>query len=139
MASDLLSQVVNSGPGSFLAKQLGVPQPEALRRHRPGQPPLAGSLLIGGAGRIVEPMRVALADDYEVVANNLGGRWADSFGGLVFDATGITEPEGLKALYEFFTPVLRNLGPSGRVVVVGTTPEETGSVAERTAQRALEG
>ena len=28
VASDLFSQVVNSGPGSFLAKQLGVPQPE---------------------------------------------------------------------------------------------------------------
>jgi 3-oxoacyl-[acyl-carrier protein] reductase len=48
VASDLFSQVVNSGPGSFLAKQLGVPQPETLRRYRPGQPPLAGSLLIGG-------------------------------------------------------------------------------------------
>ncbi len=139
MASDLLSQVVNSGPGSFLAKQLGVPQPEPLRRYTQGEPPLAGSLLIGGAGRVVEPLRAALADDYDVVANNLGGRWADSFGGLVFDATGITEPEGLKGLYEFFTPLLRNLGHSGRVVVIGTTPEETGSVHERTVQRGLEG
>lgn len=139
MASDLLSQVVNSGPGSFLAKQLGVPQPEPLRRYKPGQPPLAGSLLIGGDGRVVEPLRAALAEDYDVVSNNLGGRWADSFGGLVFDATGITEPEGLKGLYEFFTPLLRNLGHSGRIVVIGTTPEETGSVHERTAQRALEG
>ncbi|MDG4663069.1 3-oxoacyl-ACP reductase [Mycobacterium sp. 236(2023)] len=139
MASDLLSQVVNSGPGSFLAKQLGVPQPEPLRRHKAGEPPLAGSLLIGGEGRVVEPLRAALADDYDVVADNLGGRWADSFGGLVFDATGITEPEGLKGLYEFFTPLLRNLGHSGRVVVIGTTPEETGSVHERTVQRGLEG
>ncbi len=166
MASDLLSQVVNSGPGAFLAKQLGVPQPEQLRRYRPGQEPLAGSLLIGGSGpiagsaggspiagsaggssiagsagggRVVEPMRTALADDYDLVANNLGGRWADTFGGLVYDATGITEPAGLKGLYEFFTPLLRNLGHSGRVVVIGTTPEETGSVGERTAQRALEG
>ncbi|WP_178356793.1 3-oxoacyl-ACP reductase [Mycolicibacterium hippocampi] len=139
MASDLLSQVVNSGPGGFLAKQLGVPQPETLRRYEQGKPPLAGSLLIGGDGRVVEPLRAALAEDYDVVANNLGGRWADSFGGLVFDATGITEPEGLKGLYEFFTPLLRNLGHSGRVVVIGTTPEETGSVHERTAQRALEG
>ena len=73
------------------------------------------------------------------MSNNLGGRWADSFGGLVFDATGITEPAGLKALYKFFTPLLRNLGPSGRIVVVGTTPEETGSAHERVAQRALEG
>lgn len=139
MASDLFSQVVNSGPGSFLAKQLGVPQPEELRRYRAGQPPLDGSLLIGGDGRVVEPLRAALADDYDVVSANLGGRWADSFGGLVFDATGITEPSGLKALYEFFTPVLRNLGASGRVVVVGTAPTETGSPHEQIVQRALEG
>jgi 3-oxoacyl-[acyl-carrier protein] reductase len=139
MATDLYSQIVHSAPGSFLAKQLGVPQPETLRRYKPEEPPLAGTLLIGGDGRVAEPLRTALAEDYDVVSNNLGGRWADSFGGLVFDATGITEPAGLKGLYKFFTPLLRNLGPSGRVVVVGTTPEETGSVHERIAQRALEG
>ena len=139
MASDLFSQVVNSGPGSFLAKQLGVPQPETLRRYRAGEPPLAGPLLIGGEGRVAEPLRNALAEDYDLVGNNAGGRWADTFGGLLFDATGITTPEGLKALRDFFTPVLRNIGSSGRVVVVGTTPDQTGSVDERIAQRALEG
>ncbi|WP_396925143.1 3-oxoacyl-ACP reductase [Mycolicibacterium sp.] len=139
MASDLFSQIVNSAPGSLLAKQLGIPQPETLRRYKAGEPPLAGSLLIGGEGRVVEPLRAALADDYDVVADNLGGRWADSFGGLVFDATGITEPAGLRGLYEFFTPLLRNLGPSGRIVVVGTTPDQAGSPHERIAQRALEG
>ncbi|MCV7216608.1 3-oxoacyl-ACP reductase [Mycobacterium crocinum] len=139
VASDLFSQIVNSAPGSLLAKQLGIPQPETLRRYKAGEPPLAGSLLIGGEGRVVEPLRAALADDYDVVADNLGGRWADSFGGLVFDATGITEPAGLRGLYEFFTPLLRNLGPSGRIVVVGTTPDQAGSPHERIAQRALEG
>jgi 3-oxoacyl-[acyl-carrier protein] reductase len=139
VATDLFSQVVKSGPGSFLAKQLGVPQPETLRRYRPGEPPLAGSLLIGGEGRIAEPMRTALAEDYDVVGDNLGGRWADSFGGLLFDATGITTPVGLKALHDFFTPLLRNVGHSGRIVVVGTTPDEIDSVDEHIAQRALEG
>ena len=139
MATDLYSQLVHSAPGNFLAKQLGIPQPETLRRYRAGDPPLAGSLLIGGGGRVVEPLRSALADDYDVVSNNLGGRWADSFGGLVFDATGITEPAGLRGLYEFFTPLLRNIGASGRIVVVGTTPEEAGSPHEQIAQRALEG
>jgi 3-oxoacyl-[acyl-carrier protein] reductase len=139
MATDLYSQLVHSAPGNFLAKQLGIPQPETLRRYKPGEPPLAGSLLIGGEGRVVEPLRLALAEDYDVVSNNLGGRWADSFGGLVFDATGITEPAGLRGLYEFFTPLLRNIGPSGRVVVIGTTPEEAGSPHEQIAQRALEG
>ena len=139
VSPDLFSQVVNSGPGSFLAKQLGVPQPEKLRRYRVGDPPLAGSLLIGGEGRVVEPLRAALDKDYDVVGANLGGRWADSFGGLVFDATGITTPAGLTALHDFFTPLLRNVGPSGRIVVVGTTPDQAGSVGERIAQRALEG
>jgi 3-oxoacyl-[acyl-carrier protein] reductase len=139
MATDLYSQIVHSAPGSFLAKQLGIPQPETLRRYTPGDQPLAGTLLIGGEGRVVEPLRAALAEDYDVVSNNLGGRWADSFGGLVFDATGITEPAELKGLYKFFTPLLRNLGPSGRIVVIGTTPDEIDNAHEQIAQRALEG
>jgi 3-oxoacyl-[acyl-carrier protein] reductase len=139
VATDLFSQVVNSGPGKLLAKQLGVPQPQELRRYRKGEPALAGSLLIGGDGRVAEPLRVALADDYEVVGNNIGGKWADTFGGLVFDATGITTPAGLRALYEFFTPVLRNLAPNARLVVVGTTPDDAAGVDEHIAQRALEG
>jgi len=137
--SDLLSQILGSGPGSFLSKQLGVPQAETLRRYRVGEPALAGPLLIGGAGRVAEPLRVALADDYELVGDNLGGRWADSFGGLVFDATGITSPAELTQLHEFFTPLLRNVGRCGRLVVVGTTPQATGSADEQIAQRALEG
>ncbi len=139
MASDLLSTVINSAPGSFLAKQFGMPAPETLRRYRPGDPAMAGSLLIGGEGRLAEPVRLALAGDYDIVGNNLGGRWADTFGGLVFDATGITQPTGLRALYEFFTPLLRNLGPSGRVVVLGTSPDEAASTDEHISQRALEG
>ncbi|MFG1934088.1 3-oxoacyl-ACP reductase [Mycobacterium sp. NPDC048908] len=147
MASDLYSQIVHSAPGSFLANRLGIPQPETLRRYQPGDQPLAGTLLIGDSGsiagsaggRVVEPLRLALAEDYDLVSDNLGGRWADSFGGLVFDATGITEPAGLKALYEFFTPLLRNLGASGRIVVIGTTPEDVDNGHERVAQRALEG
>ncbi|TFV57075.1 3-oxoacyl-ACP reductase [Mycobacterium sp. PS03-16] len=139
MASDIYTQIVHSGPGAFLAKQLGVPQPETLRRYRAGEPPLPGALLIGGEGRVVEPLRAALAEDYDVVGNNLGGRWADTFGGLVYDATGITEPEGLKGLYEFFNPLLRNLTPNARLVVVGTTPDETESPHEQIVQRALEG
>ncbi len=138
-SADVLSRIANSGPGSFVAKQLGIPQPEPLRRYRAGDPPLAGSLLIGGTGRVVEPLRAALADDYDLVGDNLGGRWADSFGGLVFDAAGITAPDGLTALHDFFTPLLRNVGRCGRIVVVGTTPDQAGSVDGRIAQRALEG
>ena len=139
MASDLFSQVITSAPGSFLAKQFGLPAPETLRRYRSGDPPLAGPLLIGGEGRLAEPLRIALDTDYDIVGNNLGGRWADTFAGLVFDATGITDPAGLRGLFEFFTPLLRNLGPSARLVVLGSTPDEVDDPYERIAQRALEG
>src|SRR6202022_3834353 len=139
VSPDLFSQVVNSRPGRFPPKKLGVPQPGQLRRYRIVDPPLAGSLLIGGEGRVVEPLRAALGKDYDVVGANLGGRWADSLGGLVFDATGIPTPAGLKALHDFFTPLLRNVGPSGRVVVVGTTPDHAGNADGGIAQRALEG
>ncbi|RFD24728.1 3-oxoacyl-ACP reductase [Mycobacterium uberis] len=138
-SSDLFSQIVSSGPGSFVAKQLGIPQPETLRRYRPGDAPLSGSLLIGGDGRVVKPLRVALEKHYDLVSNNLGGCWADSFGGLVFDATGITTPAGLKGLHDFFTPLLRNLGRCARVVVIGTTPDAATNTDERITQRALEG
>ncbi len=139
MASDFVSQVITSAPGSFLAKQFGVPAPVNLRRFRAGDRALAGSLLIGGDGRLAEPLRIALADDYDIVGNNLGGRWADTFGGLVFDATGITDPAGLRGLFEFFTPLLRNLGPSARVVVLGSTPDKVSDTGEHIAQRSLEG
>lgn len=92
LTDDLYALLVNSGPGNLLAGRLGIPQPEKLRRYKKGQPALAGPVLIGGEGRLAEPLRAALADDYEVVSNNLGGRWADKFGALVFDATGITTP-----------------------------------------------
>lgn len=144
LSTDLLSQILGSKPGSVLAKQLGIPQAEPLRRYRAGAPALGGPLLIGTPtdqpGRIIEPLRVALDADYDLVGNNLGGRWADSFGGLVYDATGITTPAGLRGLHEFFTPLIRNLGPCARVVVVGTTPDELATQPDaRIAQRALEG
>ncbi len=141
MASDLLSQVVNSGPGSFLAKQLGVPQPEPLRRYRPGRA-AAGRFTADRRRRAGWSSRCAPRWPTTTTwsPNNLGrplGRLVRRPGASTPPAS--PTPKDLKGLYEFFTPLLRNLGHSGRVVVIGTTPEETGSVHERTAQRALEG
>ena len=132
---DLYSQFVTSAPGSFIAGKVGLPQPEQLRRHEQGGPALHGPVLIGGEGRLVEPVREMLSGDYELAGAGAEGKFA----GLVFDATGVRRAEDLKALFEFFNPVVRNVAPSGRIVVLGTTPEETGSVEERIAQRALEG
>ncbi|MBM7459365.1 3-oxoacyl-ACP reductase [Rhodococcus coprophilus] len=132
-APKLYAQIISSAPGSFLAKQFGLPQPEKLRRYQPGEAALPGPLLLGGNGRLIDPLRTLLSD-YPAADP------ADStFGALVFDATGITDAASLEQLFTFFQPAIRNLAPSGRVVVLGTTPEEAASVDERIAQRALEG
>lgn len=132
---DLYSQFVTSAPGSFIAGKVGLPQPEQLRRYEAGQPALNGPVLVGGEGRLVEPVRAILESDYELAGADAEGKFA----GLVFDATGIRRAEDLKSLFEFFNPVIRRVAASGRVVILGTQPDETGSVEERIAQRALEG
>jgi 3-oxoacyl-[acyl-carrier protein] reductase len=134
-APDLYSSFLSTGAGAFIAKQAGLPQPEKLRRYKAGEPPLAGPVLLGGDGRLVEPIREMLSD-YDFAAEGSEGT---KFGALVFDATGIENVSQLDELYKFFQPVIRNLAPSARVVVLGTTPDETSTVDSHIAQRALEG
>lgn len=132
-APDLYSQFLASAPGAFIARQAGLPQPEKLRRYQPGEPPLGGPVLIGGQGRLVEPVRTLLSDYPQA------GPGDQKHGALVFDATGIGRVTELVQLFTFFQPVIRDLVPCARVVVLGTAPDEAASVDERIAQRALEG
>lgn len=134
-APNLYGSFIHSAPGAFLASKLGLPQPAELRRYKAGEPALPGPVLLGGKGRLAEPVR-ALLSDY-TVADSLDS--GTKYGALVFDATGIDSIDKLSQLFEFFQPAMRNLAPSGRVVVIGTTPELVGSVDEQIAQRTLEG
>lgn len=129
--TSLYSTFLHSAPGSFVADKAGLPQPETLRRYDKNAPNLPGPVKVGGSGRLAKPLRTLLGD-YDLADD------ADKYGALVFDATGITSPDQLEELTEFFTPEMRRLLPSGRFVVIGTTPELI-SGHERVAQRALEG
>ena len=138
--SDRYQSFVLSGPGGFLSKQLGLPQPPRLRRYEPGQPVLDGPALVGGAaggrlGEALDDVMVSIGAEVLEDAENEERR----LGGIVYDATGIDSSERLHALYEFFHPVIRKLKSNGRVVVLGTAPEDCSSAREATAQRALEG
>ncbi|ADG98613.1 short-chain dehydrogenase/reductase SDR [Segniliparus rotundus DSM 44985] len=144
LGKDPISALWTSGAGKFVTKQLGLPQPPELYRYKPGKPLLLGPVLIGGsgpdgAGKLVEPLHHILGEDYDLVTLNRGARGADKLGALVFDATEIADPDGLFSLYQFFNANIRSLGRSGRVVVIGTTPEEAGSPVAQAVQRGLEG
>jgi 3-oxoacyl-[acyl-carrier protein] reductase len=137
--ADRYASFANSGLGKGMVKRLGLPDPPRLRRYRPGDPIADGPVLLGAApgGRLDEPVGKLL----EAAGVEVNGAAADGvkYGALVFDATGITDSTGLRALYDFFHPYARSLTRSGRVLVLGTPPEAAGSTREATAQRALEG
>jgi 3-oxoacyl-[acyl-carrier protein] reductase len=134
--SDRYAQLVNAPVVSKLAGQLGLPRPVELERHSPGQPVVSGPVLVGAApgGRIEEAVK-SLLD--EIRAERAGGEGKAK--ALVFDASGISDSTELVELQRFFYPAVPRLQRSGRVVVLGTPPEEAGSTRAATAQRALEG
>ncbi len=61
------------------------------------------------------------------------------FKALVFDATGIESSDELERAWAFFGPAIRRVLPSGRVIILGTAPEDCATPALAIAQRALEG
>jgi 3-oxoacyl-[acyl-carrier protein] reductase len=137
--TDRYQQFATSGLGRLVISRLGLPDPLPLRRFQPGLAPLPGPALVGAAegGRLADVVSAVLtkADvDVRTSADD------DSrYGALVFDATGITSPERLRELHEFFHPVIRRLTTCGRVLVLGTPPENVTPAGEKIAQRALEG
>ncbi len=159
--SDRYQQFTQTPPGRLLASRLGLPRPSTLRRYRTGAPVLAGPVALGAApgGRLLAPAATVLAAldaDARVLthgpaqtAAGEGGLtttlWdpaADAetrLGAIIFDASGIDSVDGLKEAYAFLHPIVRRLGASARLLVLGTTPTATASVGERVAQRSLEG
>lgn len=161
--NDSYLNFVNSPFGARLARSLGLPKPEVLRRYRADQPEFDGLVAIG-AGR--EPHLLdALANlvagiGMTSVAHESAGLWvplanrhglmtgrfepaeSSSHGklnALLFDASGIEDSSQLEPLHGFFHDTLRSLGMCGRIVVLGRPPEACASPRQWTAQRALEG
>ncbi|HWB68402.1 MAG TPA: short chain dehydrogenase, partial [Solirubrobacterales bacterium] len=134
--ADRYSQIVNAPVVSTLAKQVGLPQPVALDRYRPGAPVVSGPVLYGTApeGRLGKQL-AAFLDSIKAERAGKEGRAK----ALVFDATGISDSTELVELQRFFYPSVGRLQRSGRVVVLGTPPAAAGSARAHTAQRALEG
>jgi 3-oxoacyl-[acyl-carrier protein] reductase len=135
--ADRYASFAHSGPGRVVIKRLGLPDPPRLRRYHAGDPVADGPVLLGSApqGRLAAPARKLLEQAGVEMADAAGGPYA----ALILDATGIDDTDRLRALYDFFHPNARSLKPGGRVIVLGTPPEEAVAPGEATAQRALEG
>jgi 3-oxoacyl-[acyl-carrier protein] reductase len=146
--SDRYASFAHSGPGRALVKRLGLPDPPRLRRYTPGDPLVTGPVVLDAApgGRLREPTAkllesagVELRDAAAAMAPDPATGRPGRNAALIYDATGITDSTGLRALFDFFHPLARAVEPSGRVIVLGTPPQDCAAPREATAQRALEG
>jgi 3-oxoacyl-[acyl-carrier protein] reductase len=160
--SDRYQQLINTPVGRIVSRQIGLPQPVRLERYEPGQPVIAGPVFFGAApaariapsvARVLKnieaDVHTPLGNEVRAAAANAGLEAAifnsevapsdQAFKALVFDASGIDTSERLREAYEFFHPTIRRVQRSGRVIVLGTSPEQAGSAPAAIAQRALEG
>lgn len=144
--TDRYASFANSAPGRALIKRLGLPNPPRLRRHRAGDPLVPGPVLVGAApgGRLAETVRKLLTEAGVELREPQPAEPASAAGplrnaALIYDATGILNSGELRDLYDFFHPHARALYPSGRVIVLGTSPELCHDPRTAIAQRALDG
>jgi 3-oxoacyl-[acyl-carrier protein] reductase len=139
--SDRYQQLSSNPFGRRIVRAVGLPTPARLERHEPGKPVVSSPVLVGGTrgGRLLDPIREVLRKIEAHVLTEIGDDEGRECSGLIFDATGIDDSSRLRALYDFFHPVLRNLAACGRMIVAGTPPELCAEPRLATAQRALEG
>jgi 3-oxoacyl-[acyl-carrier protein] reductase len=135
--SDRYLTLVNSPLGSAVASRVGLPRPAVLRRYRRGDPLLPAPLLLGStAGPADVELRKLLenagADVREPATDD------EKWGALVLDARAVAAPADLGALRTFFAGRLRQLVPSGRVLVLARPPDGTDVTVDATRQ-ALDG
>src|SRR6185312_1170399 len=166
--TDRYAQLVNTPIGKLVTKQIGLPQPPRLERYQDGAPVITGPVLLGaggstgeaGASRLVGPVAKVLraidADVFTAMDEDLRTAAAEAkldagvfnpeaapegqrFKALIFDATGIESSDELARAWAFFQPAIRRVLGSGRVVILGTPPEDCATPPMAIAQRALEG
>jgi 3-oxoacyl-[acyl-carrier protein] reductase len=142
--NDVLLKLGENRQARKLIKSIGLPLPLPVALDRATGPweaePLRGrAVVLGGGGArpaLTEGVTAALrAAGAEVKTTTLDAK----VHGLIFDATGLASPPELRALYDFFQPLVAKLAASGRVLVLGRPPAACDSAASAAVQSALEG
>jgi 3-oxoacyl-[acyl-carrier protein] reductase len=141
--SDVLLRVGASDSARKILKTMGLPVPLPAPLRRAAGPwealPLSGRRVALGSpsgSPLGELLRRWLVEAGAEMVNRASEPRLDA---LVFDASGLSTPAELRALFEFFQPLLAVLASSGRVVVVARPPAEASTAVIAAAQGAVEG
>lgn len=166
--ADLLLQLSSSRRARRVVHTLGLPLPlpEVLERATGpwSDRPLHDRTVVVGLGKgsslssvLARAFAAAGADPWVIGDEALLGPWraaGEAFGrpptvsegegplrpwALLFDATGLSRPEELRALYDFFHPRIREISRSGRILVLGRPPQSVDDPLAAATMRALEG
>jgi 3-oxoacyl-[acyl-carrier protein] reductase len=132
--SDRYLNLVNSPIGSKVASTVGLPRPAVLRRYRADDPLLPGPVALGStAGRVRAPLTKLITKIGATAADE-----SDRYGALILDAREVAAPGDLAGVRDFLAPRLRQLTPSGRVLVLGRVPSGEDVLVDA-ARQALDG
>jgi 3-oxoacyl-[acyl-carrier protein] reductase len=144
--SDWYRDFANSGFGTTVTKQFGLPRPGVLRRYEPGEPLLPGPAVIGsaGEGRLRDRLTALLRDVGVTVQSPVtadGATDGERPAAVILDATGLATPGDLAGAHDFLAlaPAIKRLRPSGRVLILADPPSEADSPAQAAARQALDG
>lgn len=124
MADRYLS-FTGTAPGRFLTRRLGLPQPAALRRWSQASPEFEGGVLHLTAGK-----SQLSGPEFPAPSKTPAG--------IVLDATGVRDLDGLAEVHAALHPVVRSVAASGRIVVLGA-PLDPADHHQAAVQQALEG
>ncbi len=166
--SDGYLEMTQTPWGKALTALLGLPQPPRLERGGApwSERPLDGQGVVLGAcegaqlaGALVDTLHragarirvraelpglaqikhAAAAAGVTIAGDLVPGESGEPNRALVYDATGLSRPEQLRQLYDFFNPLAAAVPANGRVVVLGRPVEAAGSAPAAAAAGALLG
>jgi 3-oxoacyl-[acyl-carrier protein] reductase len=144
MSGDTLLNLSSKPSTRWMVSMLGLPTPMPLdRADGPWEhaPLSEESVCLGAAGGATHAALVAAIAETGAEAVDLGDDPTANpkVHALVFDATGITEVAGLRALYDFFHPRIKSIGSCGRLIVVGRPADGSAAPQQAAVTHALVG
>jgi 3-oxoacyl-[acyl-carrier protein] reductase len=135
--TDKYTQLVNQGLGRKVARQLGLPQPAILRRYRPGQPLVAGPVLVQGSTASADALAATLlAWDLDVRRHAVP---RERLGAIILVLDDVAHPDDLERPVLSVASSVRDLGPSGRVITVSRPATAGVSPAQAAARQGVDG
>lgn len=137
--TDRYNDLVNTGVGKTIAKNLGLPTPVKLERYETGKPVLTGEVAFGVssgddkrvADAVWQILRTHSANVATDVASDSTGAItvssltkklqndATRFKVVIFDASNIKNGTELAQLHSFFGPLIKKIKNNGRIIVIG--------------------